>query len=911
MTIGALAAALALLVGGLVLFTSRGGPGSEGDRLAGDRPLRPTANDAPARGKSGPSLVVDPASPDHIVEVHQELATAECEVNASFDRGRTWTGGRLQAPPGYPGPGNGPGSPGPCSVAGLTVANLGQQSLAFGSGRNVYVTWVSTPTPNVVGSTVLLSRSSDGGATFAVGVEVPGMVGGPPPAPDFSRPELAVDRREPGTDRIYIASRDSVSTKALVVRSDDAGATWTKPVEASRSNPVRNPPPSFPAGSTTANLAGDAYPTPIELTQPVLGPVPPGGGERPLHLGWVAVNRGGPCPPDCETAGETPADGYLVTATSTDAGQTWTRTRAVNVRGFLPPSGGAFRGSSFPRMATGPAGALFVVFNQGPGAPPSPSCGPGPFPAGEPGASTRPCPTYPAAPFSSADHSISYDSDVWFLRSADAGATWGDLRQVNDPKRSGLAVAEITQTRHPQVAVAANGRIDIVWEDRRHWYLSPSVRKAAVTPQGPALDAYRCVHTHAACEEARLGDTYYAGSTDGGTTFSPNRRVNDRSHNNDVGYDFRVSTYRDHGPGVVALGDSRLLVADMDARLGSPATNSLDLFLREVDLTAPLGPLPVDHLATGGAAAISVALSRQVQPGGAEAVLAGEGVTRPASSVVIVNEDDPVAALAGGVLARAVLGPVLASPARGLPPDVKAEVDRLDPVRAFVLGDSRKLGPQIQVDLAAAGVPTDRITRISGVTAPDLAAAVARALDGRTAAERAATPALPAFDAAVIVNPDSAEAPSASALAANRRLPVLYVGAAGVPAGTRSALADLGIVKTLVVGSSGSVGPQVEAALPGPLRLAGEDQYAASAAVVAESVARGLPRNVVYVADGAEPMHAALLGAAVARLGGLLLLAPDGLAAKAEATLETLGLRSGVDRLVTSDLTGTARSSTG
>ena len=73
------------------------------------------------------------------------------------------------------------------------------------------------------------------------------------------------------------------------------------------------------------------------------------------------------------------------------------------------------------------------------------------------------------------------------------------------------------QTRHPNVSVSPDGRINVVWHDRRHWYQGPGERN--------------CTHSHIFCEDIRLGDTYYSSSTDGGITFSPNIRINDRSHN--------------------------------------------------------------------------------------------------------------------------------------------------------------------------------------------------------------------------------------------------------------------------------------------------------------------------------------------------------------------------------------------
>ncbi|MFP5375666.1 MAG: cell wall-binding repeat-containing protein, partial [Acidimicrobiia bacterium] len=389
-----------------------------------------------------------------------------------------------------------------------------------------------------------------------------------------------------------------------------------------------------------------------------------------------------------------------------------------------------------------------------------------------------------------------------------------------------------------------------------------------------------------------------------GATFGSGRRVNDRSHNNDVGSDYRFSVYWDYGPAAVPLGNDELLVADMDARLGNFHTDSLDIFLRRVNLNAPTGAIPVDNLGAGGASDLSVAFSKRAYPGGPEATLAGTFASGPMTKVVIVNESDPAAALAGSVLARANLGPVLASPAAGLPAAVKAEVTRMDPIAAYVIGGTDALSTQVINDLAAAGVPSVEIRRIVGNSPAEMAANVARAVDRRSEAERAANPAVPSFDAAVIVNPASASASAASALAASRRLPVLFVDHDGVPAATASALQDLAIPRTLVVGSTGVVSAGVAAQLPNPTRVGGVDQFATSQALVGESLAWGLPKNMVYVADGNEPMQAALMGAAVARLGGLLVLTPGGAATAAEAVVDAAGLRLHVDRLVASDLTG-------
>jgi hypothetical protein len=366
---------------------------------------------------------------------------------------------------------------------------------------------------------------------------------------------------------------------------------------------------------------------------------------------------------------------------------------------------------------------------------------------------------------------------------------------------------------------------------------------------------------------------------------------------------------------VAPLSNERLLVADMDSRNGNVDLDTYDITLRQVNLNSGSGAIPVVNVVNGGPSTFSVEMSKRVQPGGSEGMIgegtAGSGSTsRVATRPVIVNEADMPGALAGGALARANVGPLLASPASGLPTAVKDEVARVIAgppccAGAYLIGDTSKLSAQVVTDLVAAGVPADQIIRIGGSTPAEIAANIATSthLDRRLDADKAASPPLPAYDAVVIANPNSASAASASALAANR-LPVLFVDTDSIPAATSAALASLSITKTLVVGSTGVISHAVQTALPNATRLGGGDQYAVSNSVVVESLARGLPRNVVYVADGNEPMQAALMGAAVGRLGGLLTLAPGGAAAAAEATVNALGLRPAVDRLVTANLTG-------
>jgi putative cell wall-binding protein len=785
-------------------------------------------NDAnPLRGKDAPGLAVDPANPNHIVEVQLDLLNFECQFNTSTDGGTTWRGGNLEAPPGF-------AQDGPCSVLGHG-ANAMDAGVAFGSGQNVYVAWASAQGDD--GTTALVSKSTDGGASFGVAtVAIPGGAGGD--APDNEYPKLAVrpGAGVGGADKIIVATDATEASEgdhALTGRvrttvSNDGGATWSPVVIANA--PVS---PANPYGA-------------IEHTQPVFGP----NGE--IYIAWRTAPTVAPNDPTFQ-------DGFIQVGKSTDGGATWSQVNATNVKGEIVGTT-RFCCSSFPRLAVNPAsGTLYLVWAQNAG-------------------------LYPPATFAAQDHFMNQRSQVWFMRSTDASATWANRRQISESPW-GIPPTE-TQTRHPNVSVAPDGRVDVVWQDRRH--------------------AYRpCLQTHAACAETRLGDTYYAYSADNGVSFAPNRRITDRSMNNDVGFDYRFSTYWNFGPVAAALGTDRLLFAWQDSREGNFDNDTQDIYLAKTNLNAGPGATPIKNVGAQAPIDLSVTLSRLAQPGGSEALLASTFATRPATKVVIAKNGDVAGVLAGGVLARANVGPLLLSPTGGLTGAVKAEVARMTPVGAYIVGDTATLSNQVATDLADAGVPSDQITRIAASAAADKAKQIALALDRRSATDK--TAGLPAFDAVVIANDTSPDASAASTLAVNRRLPVLYVGRNAIPTATTDALAALNITKTLVVGGPGAVSDAVVAQLASagrnPTRLGGADQYATSVAVLQESIARGLPTNQVFVADGTNPLHGALLGAASGRIGGLLLLTHGGSVGEAELTARNLGLAPKLDRLISSYLT--------
>ncbi|MEO7443373.1 MAG: cell wall-binding repeat-containing protein, partial [Acidimicrobiales bacterium] len=206
------------------------------------------------------------------------------------------------------------------------------------------------------------------------------------------------------------------------------------------------------------------------------------------------------------------------------------------------------------------------------------------------------------------------------------------------------------------------------------------------------------------------------------------------------------------------------------------------------------------------------------------------------------------------------------------------------PVQAILVGGEEALSPTVVTDLIRAGLRPDQVFRLSGPSPADTAKLVAETF---TELERVTNRPVP--KTAVVLDPTSREAAAAGALAAGLRYPVLFAGRDTLPAATAAAISGLGIVDTLVIGGPGTISDAVLRQLPAATRVGGADLYGTTRAVAAEAVARGLPANVAYVVDGERPIDGALAGAAVARLGGTLVVAPGA---------DTAAASGGVDRVV-------------
>ena len=697
------------------------------------------------------------------------------------------------------------------------------------------------------------------------------------------------DQQRPESN-VVAGEGDSV----IVNRSADGGKTWERGVVA---------------------IAGAKDSRPF-IIRPGVAVQPRAQGDKLYVVGWYVVN-----PPGMGASGGA-GDRRTVVAVSEDGGRTWgapidAQGPEEKVREIAPPVVGpdgavyiAWRNRDDPQATVGTSNRPIVVAKSTDGAQtwtrtPIGDVGPAPTTAPPPAGSSG----YPRMAVDPKNGNLyvvyvgfNADLDVLFQRSTDRGATWSPPKRINDDP-AGNGARQLT----PQVFVAPNSRVDVVWVDTRNAYPTPVIPR----PAG-------------------YGDVYHASSSDGGATFSSNRRISDRTFNLDEGLLGRIGTYTWWGP-AAASGDESILFAWGEGRYGNVDSATNDIILATLQLGEP-GPAEVIELPKASPANLSVAASQFAYPGGSERI--GAAFT---SKLVIVNKDDVASAWAGAVLARAHNAPLMVVDGKALTKEQKEEIRRLSPIGMFVVGSTDDIPQSLVDEITKAGVITsispgatttvpatttappttavgaattttlaatptaDRpnVVRLTGNTPADIGRAVIGALDLRSPEER--TRSLPAFPGAVAVNPASKESAAALSFAATLRLPILFVDRDGVPAPTAEAFTAMNIQNTWVIGGPESIADSAMSRLPNAKRLGGADTAATSAAVVNELKNRGLATNVAFVVDEDRPVDAAVAAAAVSRLGGFLLLSPGGGTGAAEEQISALGLEGQVDQLVVAE----------
>ena len=317
--LGCLAASLVLAgVASVVLSGSFDGPPAV-SLVGRDAPINVGATSArDIDANNSPTLVRNPDRAANLAVVNRiDTPFFSCALHVSFDGGANWRRSPIPAPRGE-------------------EAKCFSPDVAFTADGNLHVSFVTLKGRGNVPNATWLSTSKDGGRTLSKPVKVTG--------PLAFQVRLAPDPNRPR--RLYMTWLRGLEVAALkftrtgnpieAVRSDDGGATWTRPMRVSDGKRARVIAPSPAVGPK-----GELYVLFLDV-----------GGDR-LDYAGGHNGRGGP-----------PYDGAfkLLLTRSVDGGREWGeslvdgRLRPIHrFIVFFPPS---------PSLAVAPDGRLYAAFHD-------------------------------------------------------------------------------------------------------------------------------------------------------------------------------------------------------------------------------------------------------------------------------------------------------------------------------------------------------------------------------------------------------------------------------------------------------------------------------------------------------------------------------------------------------------------
>lgn len=368
-----------------------------------------------------------------------------------------------------------------------TSGGVTQTPMAWGRDGTLYLAMVGWDTSDGGVSrnlSVILSRSTDRGASWKTTV-VRDARGKEGPETENNRPvsSIVVDTKRGSQDTVYVAWRRSYPLAEPPVPAEAVAAVSTD------GGKTFGEPVSASASYDKTVNDKDGKPQPLggRFPNPQLALA----GDGTLYM----LFPGGP--PN-HAKFESPVPASLLLARSTDTGKTFT------VAEVNQPS--LFYGGHIIKWSPegGKQGTIHVVFEDKPAQPQG-------------------------------------DRDIFYQRSTDAGKTFSEPHVMHDDDPKQLIGQFI-----PNMDVAPNGRVDVVWWDFRN---------------DPGL---------------YVNDVYYSYSSDNGRTWSKNARVTDRSINRRIGpwsnnFDMRQP------PGMSST-DAAAIFAWDDTREGDEVGQGQDIF---------------------------------------------------------------------------------------------------------------------------------------------------------------------------------------------------------------------------------------------------------------------------------------------------------------------------------------------
>lgn len=447
---------------GMVLATTAA-PAAEPPTLT--KPVQASNRDLdPGRMYSSPAFAVDPSNSQRIVAGYADLRTRRCGILRSVDGARTWTRpeGSPQTPA-YP-------------FCSQSQGGVIQAPVAFGGDGRLYMAlggWGEEEASRV-GGAIMVARSDDLGDSWETTV-VRTARGKTGPEAENLRPaqSIAVERKGGDDDVIYVTFArtltntppgDDVPASPMVAVSRDGGRTFGDPIDlvgdvfqpqAVRDQALSAVTTTVPATSGTTTTTTTPPPG-SKATQP----------NQAANFGAAGSRNGIVARLDGKgnayvlwptgTANITPAPPPgMALSKSTDGGRTWGSALSIPFSYSNSRGGPA---NAYQQLAVTAEGTLHIVYNQ------------------------------------TETPDLAGSSDVYHRASYDGGATWTEPRNITDDDPKLFAGQYF-----PNLSVAPNGRVDVVWWDTRE---TPGMRAT---------------------------DVYYSYSEDDGRTWSKNERITDQT----------------------------------------------------------------------------------------------------------------------------------------------------------------------------------------------------------------------------------------------------------------------------------------------------------------------------------------------------------------------------------------------
>jgi len=299
---------------------------------------------------------------------------------------------------------------------------------------------------------------------------------------------------------------------------------------------------------------------------------------------------------------------------------------------------------------------------------------------------------------------------------------------------------------------------------------------------------------------------------------------------------------------------------------GQPPSNSRQVEFSVFDGTVWSDPViknieitPMMPFAGADRYQTAIVTSQETFPEGAETVVIATGANWPD-------------ALGGSALAGVMYGPILLSPKDALPADVLAEIERLNPSSAYVLGGEGALSDDVLAELTDL-LGEENVTRLGGADRYETAEIIADEVIGFLGDWGWIVD-----TAFVATGRNYPDALAAAPLAAGLYQPIYLSDPECISDTTAQAMRSAGITETILLGGEAVVSPETEAKLADigiatAARLAGADRYETAAKIARYGVDEyGFIWDGVAIATGKGFADALAGGVAQGYMGSVMLL---------------------------------------